>query len=84
MVKLILVSPRSIFKRQERNREHALFLHLQSESLQRFLRLILGSSSKFRYRCRNRKRSELPITDTELKLIAAAATIGLSNSPKVG
>ena len=83
-MKLILVSPRSIFKRQERNRERALFLHLQSESLQRFLRLILGSSSKFRYRRRNRKRSELPITDTELKLIAAAATIGLSNSPKAG
>jgi hypothetical protein len=75
-VKLILVSPRSIFKRQERNREHALFLHLQSESLQRFLRLILGSSSKFRYRCRNRKRSELPITDTELSSLRQLQRLG--------
>ena len=32
----------------------------------------------------SRKRSALPITDTELKLIAAAATIGLSNTPKAG
>lgn len=75
-MKLILVSPRSIFKRQERNREHALFLHLQSESLQRFLRLILGSSSKFRYRCRNRKRSELPITDTELSSLRQLQRLG--------
>ena len=58
-----------------------LALHGKSPSA---CRLTFGSSSKFRYRCRNRKRSELPITDTELKLIAAAATIGLSNSPKVG
>lgn len=27
---------------------------------------------------------EFPITDTELKLIAAAAIMGLSNSPKTG
>ena len=32
----------------------------------------------------NRKRSELPMTETELKLIAAAATIGLSSKPKAG
>jgi hypothetical protein len=32
----------------------------------------------------NRKRNELAITDTELKLIAAAATIGLSKSPNAG
>lgn len=30
------------------------------------------------------KRSEFAITDTELKLIAAAARIGLSNNPKNG
>lgn len=37
--------------------------------------------------CHNRakrRRSELAMTDTELKLIAAAATIGLSNSPNAG
>jgi hypothetical protein len=32
----------------------------------------------------NRRRSELPMTETELKLIAAAAMIGLSNRPKAG
>ena len=31
-----------------------------------------------------RKRSELAITDTELKLIAAAAIMGLSRMPKKG
>jgi len=31
-----------------------------------------------------RKRNELPITDTELKLMAAAAITGLSSSPKTG
>jgi hypothetical protein len=31
-----------------------------------------------------RSLSALPITDTELKLIAAAATIGLKSKPKVG
>src|SRR6516162_6545535 len=32
----------------------------------------------------NRSSSALPMTETELKLIAAAATIGLSNRPKAG
>jgi hypothetical protein len=31
-----------------------------------------------------RNRSEFAITDTELKLIAAAAIIGLSKTPKKG
>jgi hypothetical protein len=31
-----------------------------------------------------RKRSEFVMTDTELKLIAAAARIGLSSNPKKG
>ena len=31
-----------------------------------------------------RKRSALPITDTELNVIAALAIIGLSNKPKTG
>lgn len=31
-----------------------------------------------------RNRSALPITDTELKLIAAAAIIGLISNPKAG
>jgi hypothetical protein len=31
-----------------------------------------------------RKRRALPITDTELKLMAAAAIIGESNSPNTG
>lgn len=37
-----------------------------------------------RYSEARRNRSALPITETELKLIAAAAIIGLSNSPKNG
>jgi hypothetical protein len=32
----------------------------------------------------NLRRSEFAITDTELRLIAAAATIGLSSKPKAG
>lgn len=31
-----------------------------------------------------RKRSELPITETELRLIAAAANIGDKRTPKTG
>jgi hypothetical protein len=31
-----------------------------------------------------RNRSALPITETELKLIAALAIIGLSNKPQIG
>jgi hypothetical protein len=31
-----------------------------------------------------RRRSALPITDTELKLMAAAAIMGLNRIPKVG
>ena len=42
------------------------------------LRLLPGHSST---RC---NRKEFAITDTELKLMAAAATMGLSNSPKNG
>jgi hypothetical protein len=37
-----------------------------------------------RYSSALRRRSELVITDTELKLMAAAARIGLSNQPKNG
>jgi hypothetical protein len=44
-----------------------------------------GPNRKYRlvatYSRANRNRSELPMTETELKLIAAAATIGLSNRP---
>jgi hypothetical protein len=36
------------------------------------------------HRCVKRSRSALPTTDTELRLIAAAATIGLSSRPKAG
>ncbi len=36
------------------------------------------------YRSTRRNRSALPMTDTELKLIAAAAIIGDSSSPKNG
>src|SRR5207302_4063411 len=35
-------------------------------------------------RCTRRSRSALPTTETELKLIAAAAIIGLSSRPKKG
>ncbi len=34
--------------------------------------------------CARRSRNALPITDTELKLIAAAAIIGFSNIPVKG
>ena len=37
-----------------------------------------------RYNARLRNRKEFVITDTELKLIATAARIGLSSSPKKG
>ena len=37
-----------------------------------------------RYSAARRSRSALPITDTELKVIAALAIIGLSSSPKNG
>jgi hypothetical protein len=36
----------------------------------------------YNFTCRS--RSEFVITDTELRLIAAAAKIGLSSSPKTG
>jgi hypothetical protein len=38
----------------------------------------------FPYQDARRNRSALPITDTELKLIAALAIIGLSSHPKIG
>ena len=36
------------------------------------------------YNCARRNRSALPITETELKLMAAAAIIGLSSRPMTG
>src|ERR1039457_5085855 len=45
---------------------------------------VARSLSTLFYRRANRNRSEFAITDTELKLIAAAATIGLSSKPKAG
>lgn len=36
------------------------------------------------HRVKRRRRSALVMTDTELKLIAAAAIMGLSNRPKIG
>jgi hypothetical protein len=47
-------------------------------------REILAFAVKRRYNLAFRRRSELVITETELKLIAAAAIIGLSSSPKKG
>ena len=38
----------------------------------------------FRHSCSRRSRSALTMTDTELKVIAALAIIGLSSSPKPG
>ena len=40
--------------------------------------------SRSPYRARRLSLSAFPMTDTELKLMAAAAIIGLSNSPKTG
>ncbi len=37
-----------------------------------------------RHSVTRRRRNALPITDTELKLIAAAAIIGLNSNPKNG
>jgi hypothetical protein len=36
------------------------------------------------YRGTRRKRSALAMTETELNVIAALATIGLSNEPEIG
>ncbi len=44
--------------------------------------IIRSFSSAYNFARRN--RSAFPITETELKLIAAAATIGLSNIPVTG
>jgi hypothetical protein len=43
-----------------------------------------GSVLHFNYNSIFLNRNEFVITDTELKLIAAAAKIGLSSSPKNG
>jgi len=43
----------------------------------------LRPPSRYQTRAR-RSRKALPITDTELKLMAAAAMIGLSSKPKAG
>jgi len=43
-----------------------------------------NSSALASYSRANRKRNELPITDTELRLMAAAATIGFNNRPNAG
>jgi hypothetical protein len=49
------------------------------------LRELAGSRTRAAiYSSRLRKRSALVITETELKLIAAAAKIGLSSRPKNG
>ena len=45
----------------------------------------IGCTLRIRQDCRrSRSRSALAMTDTELKLIAAAAIIGLSSTPKNG
>jgi hypothetical protein len=43
-----------------------------------------GSLKASRYNFTSRSRKALPTTDTELKLIAAAAIMGLSSTPKNG
>ena len=42
------------------------------------------AQAEFTWDCARRRRNALPITETELKLIAAAAIIGLSRIPKNG
>ena len=44
----------------------------------------LNARMTITYRLTRRSRSALPITETELKLMAAAAIIGLSRTPKNG
>ena len=46
--------------------------------------LLVGLAARSSESSVRRRRSALPMTDTELKLIAAAAIIGLSRSPKTG
>jgi hypothetical protein len=45
-------------------------------------REIVNNTDFYSFTLRN--RSALEITDTELKVIAAAAIIGLNNNPKAG
>ncbi len=42
--------------------------------------LFLGEN----YNCTLRRRKAFEITDTELRVMATAATTGLSNNPKIG
>jgi len=53
----------------------------QRGSLEIAVQTLLRAAS---YNLTFRKRSAFVITDTELKLIAAAARIGLSSSPNTG
>lgn len=53
-------------------------------SLRKIDRREASDHESLHYTCARRNRSALPITDTELKLIAAAAIIGDRSSPKNG
>lgn len=48
------------------------------------VRRMVGDGLRFRHIETFRRRKALPITETELKLIAAAAIIGLNRIPKNG
>ena len=58
-------------------------LHLARIDLPERGRLRPAQQQRF-YKASFRSRSALPITDTELRLIAALAIIGLSRMPKNG
>ena len=45
---------------------------------------IAGAGSNLTHNCTVRSRKALPITDTELKLMAALAIIGLNSNPNTG
>lgn len=45
---------------------------------------IAGAGSNLTHNCTVRSRKALPITDTELKLMAALAIIGLRSNPNTG
>jgi hypothetical protein len=60
-------------------------LHSQTEEKEMRIKLLPAENKGTgRYNRARRRRRALPITDTELKLIAAAAIIGLSRMPKNG
>ena len=62
---------------------HAPYI-LRPNTFSRLASMLAGPPHPMGQRRARRKRSAFPTTETELKLIAAAAIIGLSNRPNQG